>query len=92
MLAWDGTSYATLVSDSGSSLAPTVQASLPAGVGGAPGHGFYALEVLGKTPIGAVITQYSGQLQVVAVPEPSTYVVVLGGLVLLAWQIRRREI
>jgi hypothetical protein len=92
LLAWDGAGYGTILSDSGPSIAPTVQASLAANTGGAPGHGFYALEVLGATPVGAVITQYAGQLQVAAVPEPSTYAVLLGGMVLLAAQIRGRSI
>src|SRR5205814_5272220 len=62
LLAWDGSGYGNVLSDSGVSIAPTVVASLPAGSTGAPGHGFYALEVLGRTPVGSLVTQYSGQL------------------------------
>jgi len=92
LLAWDGSGYGTVLSDSGSGIAPTVGATLAANSGGAPGHGFYALEVIGATPVGAVITQYAGQLQVAAVPEPSTYAVVVGGMILLARRARRRPI
>jgi len=92
LLAWNGTSYGTILSDSGVTFTPFVEAALPPHVGGAPGHGFYAIEVLVNTPLGAGVTQYSGQLQVAAVPEPSTYLLVLGGLLLVGWQARRESI
>ena len=72
LLAWNGISYGTILSDSGVTFTPFVQAALPRNEGGNLGHGFYAIEVLGITPSGAQVSQYSGQLQVVAVPEPST--------------------
>ncbi len=92
LLAWNGTSYGTILSDSGVTFTPFVEAALPPHVGGAPGHGFYAIEVLVNTPPGALVTQYSGQLQVVVVPEPATYLALLGGLVLVGWQARRGSV
>jgi hypothetical protein len=92
LLAWDGVGYNLVMGDSGLNFTPTVQSPLPAHSGGAPGHGFYALEAIGTTPVGSVITQYSAQLQVAAVPEPSTYALVIGGMIVLAWQVRRRSI
>ena len=91
LLAWDGSGYNTLLSESGPSptLGAFVAASLAANTGGSPGHGFYALEVLGRTPAGASITQYSGQLQVAAVPEPSTYALLVGGLLVVGFQLKR---
>jgi len=92
LLAWDGVGYNLVMGDSGLNFAPTVQSPLPAHSGGAPGHGYYALEAIGTTPAGSVITQYSGQLQVAAVPEPSIYALVIGGMMVLAGQVRRRSI
>ncbi len=95
LVAWDGTGYNTVLANSGlPSLTPSVEAALGANIGGATGHGYYALEVLGTTPVGAVITQYSGQLQLAAaapVPEPSTYGLLGAGLVFVAWQVRRNS-
>jgi hypothetical protein len=91
LLAWDGDSYDTVLSDSGAVaiLGPAVQAALSAHTGGAPTHGFYALEVSGKTPVAAVLSQYSGQLQVAAVPEPSMYALLAAGLLFVGVKIRR---
>ena len=89
LLAWDGSGYSTLLDASSVELAPSVQAALPAHQTGAPGHGFYALEVIGTTPADAVMTQYSGQLQVAAVPEPSMFIFASTGLLLIGWQVRR---
>lgn len=89
MLAWDGDGYDTVLADSGSVFAPFVQAALSQNVGGAPTHGFYALEVQGTTPVGALLTQYSGALQVAAVPEPSLYALLAGGLLFAGFKLRR---
>jgi hypothetical protein len=55
--------------------------------------------VLGTTPVNAVLTQYSGQLQVVAVPqppsrplavpEPSMLMLAVGALLFVVSQVRR---
>jgi len=92
LVAWNGTTYGTILSDSGVTTAPFVQSLLPPHVGGAPGRGFYAVEVLGNTPPGADISQYSGQLQVAAVPEPATYALLLGGLLFIGWRARGASI
>jgi hypothetical protein len=97
--AWDGNGYGITLDASNAELAPVVQAPLAQSSGGAPGHGFYALQVLGTTPVNAVLTQYSGQLQVVAVPqppslplavpEPSMLMLAVGGLLFVVSQVRR---
>src|SRR5215208_6008968 len=91
LLAWDGDSYDTVLSDSGLApiLGPSVQAPLSAHSGGDVGHGYYALEVSGTTPAAAVLSQYSGQLQIAAVPEPSTYALLAAGLLFAGFKIRR---
>jgi len=93
--AWDGNDYNTLLFDSGvNTFTPGFKdLVLAPHTGGAPNHGFYSLELLGNTPPGQMVaTQYSGQLQVAAIPEPSTYAVLLGGLLLIGWQARRGSI
>ncbi|PWT70956.1 MAG: hypothetical protein C5B46_08935 [Proteobacteria bacterium] len=94
LVSWNsGTaSYSNVLATSGPSLDPEVQSALAAhAAGGAPGHGFYALEVLGATPLGAARSQYSGQIEVVAVPEPATYGLLIAGLLLAALRQRRSD-
>jgi len=91
LLAWDGDGYDTVLSDSGLApiVGPSVLSSLAAHAGGDVGHGYYALEVSGTTPAASVLSQYSGQLQVAAVPEPSTYALLAAGLLVAGFKLRR---
>jgi hypothetical protein len=95
LVSWDSASskYDTVLATSGPSLDPIVQAALASHApGGAPGNGFYALEVIGATPLGAVRSQYSGQIEVIAVPEPATYGLLMAGLLLAAFRQRWRDV
>jgi hypothetical protein len=49
----------------------------------------FELKLFGTVEAGAL---YSGNVTVTAVPEPETYTMLLGGMALLGWAARRRQI
>lgn len=49
----------------------------------------FELKLFGTVETGAL---YSGNVTVTAVPEPETYTMLLGGMALLGWTARRRQV
>ena len=79
MLEWTGLQYEEIASDLGKT-SPFISLALPAGVhGGSFGDSHYVLRIFGLAPSNSVAANYAGVLSVVAVPEPSKWVMLLAG-------------